>query len=152
MSLDIFCHSSIIKMSHTNFDLPFSLFCKALSVIIINAVSLSYWNFFTVSSQPFKIDKRLFNMITLLASLCLQISKAHMVLPLPPRASRKIPFVSQSHLLIASLCHFLNLIVIAYHHLSDVMNDFFNVISHCPKQSQSCCSPHIIVMAFIKFP
>nr|DAK44921.1 MAG TPA: hypothetical protein [Caudoviricetes sp.] len=66
------------------------------------------------------MDKRLFKIKTFLAFLCLQISRAQIVLPRPPRASKKIPFVSLSLRLTASSCHFLSCIAIFYHRLSNI--------------------------------
>nr|DAS31409.1 MAG TPA: hypothetical protein [Caudoviricetes sp.] len=77
-------------------------------------------NFLTVSFQPSRIDKRLFKIKTFLAFLCLQISRAQIVLPRPPRASKKIPFVSLSLRFTASFCHFLSCITIFYHHPPDI--------------------------------
>nr|DAX63168.1 MAG TPA: hypothetical protein [Caudoviricetes sp.] len=58
------------------------------------------------------MDKRLFKIKTFLAFLCLQISRAQIVFPLPPRASKKIPLVILSLRFTASFCHFLSFITI----------------------------------------
>ena len=82
LSLDTFCHSSIISTSQANFCF-LTLLCKALSVMQITSKSLSNPNFLTVSFQPSKIATRLLTTITLSALLALQIDKAQMVFPLP---------------------------------------------------------------------
>ncbi|CAG5143231.1 Uncharacterised protein [Streptococcus pneumoniae] len=100
---------------------------------MIISTPLSKFINLTASIQPFRIASRLFVMMIFLAFLCFAIASAQIVLPLPPRASKKIPLDKCSLLLIASACHFLSVIVILTHHLSDIMNHFFNIISHCPK-------------------
>jgi hypothetical protein len=100
---------------------------------MIISTSLSKFINLTASIQPFKIASLLLVMMIFLAFLCFAIASAQMVLPLPPRASKKIPFDKWSLLLTASACHFLRVIVILAHHLPDILDNFFNIISHCPE-------------------
>ena len=108
---DIFCHSSIIITSHSNFSPFFIRFCRVLSVTMLHSTSASKFMILMASFQPSKIDNRLLVMMIFLAFLCLAIAKAQIVLPLPypPKASRKIPFVNLELRETASFCHFLKI-------------------------------------------
>ncbi|QBX17398.1 hypothetical protein Javan351_0014 [Streptococcus phage Javan351] len=82
---------------------------------------------------------------TFFADLCFAISKAQMVLPRPPYASRKIPGQLRSLRLTASACHLRNSIANVHNHLLDV-------IPLGIEEPEPCCCPHIIVMALVKVP
>lgn len=152
LSEDIFCHSSMISRSQSKLEPFLSVFCNFLSVWMMKVTSSSKPNALIDSSHPLRIERRLFRIAIFLAFLCLAIASAQNVLPRPPKASRNIPGSILSLLLTASDCHFLSVIDIPAHRLPDIMDNFFDVITHCPKQAQSCSGPDVLVMGFVELP